>query len=314
MNLFSTKYANIERTISGTYLVDQEDVLLKCDTSGAIVGITLASIVAGYWNTVYKLYIVDNSGNATVNNITINAGTNSEGVQQKINGANSITINVSNGYAVLNISSDNTYIAKTSACCGDAGSYTEELLVADQGSWTVPAGVTTVYISMTGGGAGGGGASSADPNSIAAGGGGGAGDAIISTAVTVTPGQVISVSIGIGGAGGAPGFGGTGGTATTFSSTIPVSCNGGSGGGGGSATGGGQSISGGGSASGLGGAGADGTIYFGGGGGGGIFGSGGPSNGTAAGGYGSGGGGGFAKDTATQSGGRGSDGFILIKY
>lgn len=67
------------------------------------------------------------------------------------------------------------------------------------GNFTVPAGVTRLYVSLVGGG--GGGAASVNGAPYTAG-GGGSGGVIYRTAVSVTPGQVIPVTIGAGGAGG----------------------------------------------------------------------------------------------------------------
>lgn len=108
MTLFSTKYKNIEKTVSGTYTVDNEDVVLRCDTSSGPVVINLNTIVAQHWNTVYKLYIVDHSGNATNNNITINAVT-TDAPTQTINNAATQIINISGGSCIVRINSDTKY-------------------------------------------------------------------------------------------------------------------------------------------------------------------------------------------------------------
>lgn len=79
------------------------------------------------------------------------------------------------------------------------------------GSFTVPANVTQIWVS--GCAAGGGGGSSLATNSVSfvtGGSGGGAGQPVIRFLLTVTPGQVIPVTIGIGG---------TGGTAATNNAT-----------------------------------------------------------------------------------------------
>lgn len=75
------------------------------------------------------------------------------------------------------------------------------------GSFTVPAGVTTLYISgCAGGGGGGGGSSSTASSSVATcGGGGGAGQSVQRVSVIVTPGQIIPVVVGTGGTSGAGG-------------------------------------------------------------------------------------------------------------
>ncbi|EPZ8126272.1 hypothetical protein ACXV6R_004180 [Yersinia enterocolitica] len=73
------------------------------------------------------------------------------------------------------------------------------------GSFTVPAGVTQIFVS--GCAAGGGGGSSLATNSssfVTGGSGGGAGQPALNVPITVTPGQVIPVTIGTGGTGATP--------------------------------------------------------------------------------------------------------------
>lgn len=67
------------------------------------------------------------------------------------------------------------------------------------GNFTVPAGVTKLFVSLVGGGGGGAGALSGAPYF---GGGGGSGGVKYRNPISVTPGQVIAVTIGAGGAGG----------------------------------------------------------------------------------------------------------------
>lgn len=108
MDLFSTQYENIKRTVSGTYAVDREDVVLLCDTSLAAVIINLATIPADYWNTIYKLYVVDNSSNAATNNITINAPAG-----YTINDGPSVTINTNGSSVIVRISANTKYLASS---------------------------------------------------------------------------------------------------------------------------------------------------------------------------------------------------------
>lgn len=93
------------------------------------------------------------------------------------------------------------------------------------GTYTVPEGVTTVWLTMCGGG-GAGGVVYIYGSSCCYGAGGGGGSAILDEPVTVTPGESISITVGTGGttgAGGASSFGayktcaggGLGGTAST---------------------------------------------------------------------------------------------------
>lgn len=109
------------------------------------------------------------------------------------------------------------------------------------GKFTVPDGVTEVYLSGCGGGGGGGGGGCRTNTAEfgGGGGGGGAGKPVIKQAVTVKPGEVIDVQIGSGGTGGktsanASGtYGGDGGV-TKFGSylTLPGGNSGVPGGGG----------------------------------------------------------------------------------
>lgn len=116
MSLFETKYPNNIRTVIGTPIIFKDDVVLQCDTSVGPVTINLLDIPAGYWNTLYKLYVVDISNNASVNNITINAG-----VGQTINDSSSIVIDTNGGSALVRIVDNAKYIATLSSsgsCCG----------------------------------------------------------------------------------------------------------------------------------------------------------------------------------------------------
>jgi hypothetical protein len=173
-------------------------------------------------------------------------------------------------------------------------------LFTSSGTFTVPAGVTTVWLTGSGGG-GGGGASWA-----AVGGGGGGAHAVVSYPVTVTPGANYAVTIGQGGAGAPAGSWADGnpGTATTFGTLASL-------GGGGAGRGNG----------GLGGApGGTGGAWGGSGardnGGGSIFGNGGMGGGVdgiglPGGGYGGGGGGATMQ---YSNAGRGSPGFLLVEW
>jgi hypothetical protein len=96
------------------------------------------------------------------------------------------------------------------------------------GSFTIPTGVTELYVlAVAGGGGGGGGYTSGTRNpTIRTGGDGGHGAEAISYLTGQTPGATISYTIGAGGAGNNSGTGSTGGT----TSTGAISCTGGVGG------------------------------------------------------------------------------------
>jgi hypothetical protein len=93
-------------------------------------------------------------------------------------------------------------------------------------TFTVPAGVTTLTVEAWGGGGAGGGCTTL---SRATGGGGGGGTYTKNIAVSVTPGNVITVIVGSGGIGFINANGGIGGT-SSFASGIPVTAIGGNGG------------------------------------------------------------------------------------
>lgn len=203
------------------------------------------------------------------------------------------------------------------------------------GSFTVPAGVTTVYLSGCGGGGGGGGgagfSSSASSYYAGGGGGGGGGFSVVRYPVSVTPGQVIAVTIGAAGTAGASGAagasGGAGGTggATNFGSLATL--GGGSAGAGGT---GGSATAAGGQGANIGGSwGSDGQSTFGGtggSGGGGAFGAGGGAGrgGLGAGisavngsGFGTGGGGGggcYSNSGIGGSGSAGMPGYLIVEW
>lgn len=90
------------------------------------------------------------------------------------------------------------------------------------GSFTVPAGVTTIYVSGCAGGGGGGGSASTSSSSSGGGGGGGAGESIVRVPFTVTPGQVLAISIGGAGTGGALGVSGLPGGTTALGSLVTL--------------------------------------------------------------------------------------------
>jgi hypothetical protein len=97
-------------------------------------------------------------------------------------------------------------------------------------SWTIPNGVKRVYVTLVGGGAGGGGGGSVNSGGAKSpgGGGGGAGKIFYRVPLTVTPGLILDIAIGLGGTGGAGAAAGqgTGGLATSGgNSTILRSSN-----------------------------------------------------------------------------------------
>jgi len=124
--MFSTQYPNNSRVVSGDVAVYNDDVTLLCDTFTNPVTINLLQIQYNFWNTTYKIYVVDNSKKAGTNNITIVAGPG-----QTINGLPSLVINTNGGVALVRISSNTSYIATLSSqASGGSGGYTT---VQDEG-------------------------------------------------------------------------------------------------------------------------------------------------------------------------------------
>jgi hypothetical protein len=96
------------------------------------------------------------------------------------------------------------------------------------GSWTVPAGVTTITVEAWGGGGGGGRDNTTGTDAGASGGGGGA--YARKNTYAVTPGSVIAYTVGGAGTGDTTGTAATAGGTTSFPTTSPV-CSAGGGGG-----------------------------------------------------------------------------------
>lgn len=184
---------------------------------------------------------------------------------------------------------------------------TTQTFTTGSSTFTIPCGVTSITVQVWGGGGAGGGGS----DTGAPGGSGGGGGGYCTQTISVTPGQVISYSVGAGGTGGT-GNGGNGGT-TTFGT---VSASGGVGG----AANGGAAGTGGNGCSGSGNNGVVTTTTTGGSGGstvsGGIGGAGGSVgvNGSPGGIPGGGGGGGGQRVGGSESGGDGGRGQITIMY
>jgi hypothetical protein len=107
MSMYAQQYENPSRIVSGTPVLTNNDVVLYCDTSSGPVTINLLDIPNDYWMTTWKLYVVDNSNNASTNNITINAGTG-----QTINAQSSVILNVNGGSCIVRISGNTTFVCE----------------------------------------------------------------------------------------------------------------------------------------------------------------------------------------------------------
>jgi hypothetical protein len=126
MGLFLTQYQNNSRIVSGTPVIYDNDSILLCDTSTDVVIINLLEIPPNYWNTTWKLYIVDNSNNAATNNITINAPSGFT-----INDSASTIINTNGGTCVIRIAANTKYLGNLSSF---VGSSTTPLAIYENGT------------------------------------------------------------------------------------------------------------------------------------------------------------------------------------
>ena len=105
---------------------------------------------------------------------------------------------------------------------GGGGSINGQVFTAG-GTFTIPAGITSLKVTVVGGG-GGSGASNAGVDAFACTGGGGGGGTAISYLTGLTPGNTLTVTIGAGGTAGpsSAGNGGTGGSSTVASGTQTI--------------------------------------------------------------------------------------------
>ena len=109
ISLDQTKYENTIRYVDGLITPVQiypNDLVIECDTTLGPIVINLCEIPANFWETTYKLYIVDYANNAFTNNITINAV-----VGQFINSLASIIINTNGQGVIIRILDNENYIA-----------------------------------------------------------------------------------------------------------------------------------------------------------------------------------------------------------
>lgn len=95
------------------------------------------------------------------------------------------------------------------------------------GTFTVPAGVSRVFVSLCGGGGGGSGGVLVSSSDLYAGGGGGGGQCYLRSSISVVPGQVIAVTVGSGGAGGSGRGNGVAGGVSSFGALLAASGGGG---------------------------------------------------------------------------------------
>jgi hypothetical protein len=132
MILNSTKYKNPQRTISGLLnVVSNADTIILCDTSLGAVAIQLLEIPFDQWSTTYKVYIVDGTANASVNNITITAPTGFT-----VNNQSSILINTNGGSVSITVASNTGYLGSSTAGSGGGGN---AVSVLNEGTQITPA-------------------------------------------------------------------------------------------------------------------------------------------------------------------------------
>ncbi|WAI50264.1 phage tail protein [Pseudomonas triclosanedens] len=255
------------QTVDGVVLATGDRVLVKSQSTGSQNGIYVAG--GGAWARS-----ADADENAEVTpalTVSVESGTTqADSVWQLITDApivigttGLVFQDITNGLARLaspaftGVPSAPTALLGTNTQQLATTAFVQDALRARQqrftssGSFTVPNGVTTLYLSGCGGGSGGGGGGGFVASGSGGGGGGGAGQSAIKVPVNVSPGQVIAVTIGAGGslgAGGAPGANGVAGSAggvTSFGSLLTLA--------GGSPSSGGNAIYGNGGAGGIGG-------------------------------------------------------------
>jgi hypothetical protein len=142
MILNSTKYKNPERTIVGLLnFVTNADTIILCDTSVGAVALELLSIPNDQWSTTYSIYVIDNSNNASVNNITINAP-----VGYTINNQSSLTINTNGGSVVIKVASNTGYLGSLTSGGTSGGSVS---VVNQQNPFTPPNLLTSSLSKLT---------------------------------------------------------------------------------------------------------------------------------------------------------------------
>ena len=147
----------------------------------------------------------------------------------------------SNGDVLTWNSATSKWIASTPSGGGGGTECSRGQKFTSNGTFTVPSGVTLVWVTMIGGGGSGGEGATAGTGK-GGGGGGGSGEMISRRPVTVTPSANITVTVGAGGTGGNSGSGGeagsNGGASSFAAASGTITAAGGKGGSGGTGVGG----------------------------------------------------------------------------
>ncbi len=131
MTMYAQKYSNPTRIVSGTITVNNDDVVLGCNTSTGAVVLNLQAIAQNYWNTNWKLYIYDASNNASVNTITINAGSG-----QTINGSSSLVISTNGAGAVIRVLNNTSFLASITISGGAVSNVSATAPITSTGGGT----------------------------------------------------------------------------------------------------------------------------------------------------------------------------------
>jgi hypothetical protein len=189
------------------------------------ISIPSGATIQGEWDGLYDLganghqiYGEITTGGAPVTTLTSNtgfqavAGTFGAVVYGTVDNSNGVSGTVQIQISTENASNTVT-LKKNSFLTAWQYSRALDITYTSSTTWTVPSGVTTIYVNGIGGAGGGGGGggkvTTTSKNGGGGGGGGGAGEYISNVALTVTPGEILTITIGAAGTAGTAGTGST---------------------------------------------------------------------------------------------------------
>lgn len=183
--------------------------VINCTGSFTLTATAAATLGSGWWcwikNVSTGVITIDPNGSETIS-IPGGPETAATTITLPYSGAVEGPYNVSG--ILLWCDGSNFEVLSTLEAHG-----TQEFLTS--GTWTCPAGVTAVWLHLSGGGGGGGGCQSSGGVGRAAG-GGGSGACLTGVKATSVPGTAYTVTIGAGGAGGVNSANGTAGATTSI--------------------------------------------------------------------------------------------------